>query len=125
MAVNGVWGEPTFTDMACVPASRRLQRVISLVLKYLCSRLNVLNLVPVSWAGGVGDYGVSAGFCGGAGGRTQPTDRRKEGVQLVRQLSTPAGYHNHQGSILRNSQALPNCGISLRVVPSLCIFRMP
>lgn len=58
--MNGVRGEPTFTDMPCVPASRRLQRVISLVLKYLCSRLNVLNLVLVSWADGVGDYGVMA-----------------------------------------------------------------
>lgn len=41
----------------------------------------------------------------------QSTDWRKEGVWLVRWISTPAVYQNHQGSILRNSQALSSSGV--------------
>lgn len=50
-------------------------------------------------------------FCGGVGEVEQSTDWRKEGAWLVRWISTPAVYQNHQGSILRNSQALSSSGV--------------
>lgn len=36
------------------------------------------------------------------------TDRRKKEMRPERQTSTPAAYQSHQGSMLRNPQALPS-----------------
>lgn len=97
-------GEPTFTGRACFQRDAR-RFAFSLLVEYLCRRLHLLNPVPVSWVGGVGRRKVLVGL--GRCWRIQHADRGK-GVWLGRQIATAAICQNHEGSILRNSQALPS-----------------